>query len=219
MTMRTKTLLLTAAISAAGIATSMAQVFSVNAVGYVTKTIPAGKFALISNPLTAANNSINELFKGVPPGFQVFKFNSTSGSFTTATFDDIDNAFLPAAAGAATVLPGEGVFVRNPSANAVNLTFVGEVPQGDLKNPLPQGLSIRSSQVPQAGTAAELGLRGGAGDQIFQWNVDTQAYSTHTFDDLDNAWLPALRPLAVGEAFFLSKRAAGSWDRTFNVNQ
>jgi hypothetical protein len=217
--MRTKTLLLTAALSAAGVATSMAQVFSVNAVGYVTKTIPANGFALIANPLIAADNSIGALFSPAPAGMQVFKFSSATGSFSTATFDDLDGAFLPASVASQTVVPGEGVFVRNPTAAAITVTFVGEVAQGDLKNPLPKGLSIRSSQVPQAGTAAELGLNGAAGDQVFQWNAATQSYKTSTFDDLDNAWLPALGRLEVGDAFFLSKQAAGSWDRTFNVNQ
>ena len=47
--MRTKTLLLTAALSAAGIASSMAQVYSVNAVGYVNTPLVTG-FNLISNP-------------------------------------------------------------------------------------------------------------------------------------------------------------------------
>jgi hypothetical protein len=217
--MRIKTLLLTAALSAAGVATSMAQVFSVNAVGYVTKTIPANGFALISNPLIAADNSIGALFTPAPAGLQVFKFDSGTGGFVIATFDDLDGAFLPAAAAAQTVVPGEGVFVRNPTASAITVTFVGEVPQGALSNPLPSGLSIRSSQVPQAGTAAELGLVGVAGDQIFQWNAANQGYDTSTFDDLDNAWLPPLGNLEVGEAFFLSKLAAGSWDRTFDVNQ
>ena len=46
----------------------MAQVFSVNAVGYVNKTIPANGFAMISNPLKAADNTIDKLFAGVPAG-------------------------------------------------------------------------------------------------------------------------------------------------------
>jgi hypothetical protein len=78
--MRTKTLLLTAALSAAGVATSMAQgaVYSVNAVGYVNTPLVAG-FNLVSNPLnnTAANgNTIESLFAGVPDGTQVYKFEN-----------------------------------------------------------------------------------------------------------------------------------------------
>jgi len=220
--MRTKTLLLTAALSAAGIATSMAQVFSVNAVGYVNKTIPKGnKLALISNPLDAGtgNNTIGNLFKGAPDGTQVYKYDGTA--FVTATFDSIEGAFLPAAAAATEVKPGEGVFVRNTSAADYTVTFVGEVPQGTLANPYPKGLSIRSSIVPQAGTAADLGFKGADGDQINQFQLDTQSYYVSTFDSLAPAgqeWGPALKPLAVGEAFFLSSPTGGTWSRTFSVN-
>lgn len=225
--MRTKTLLLTAALSAAGIATSMAQVFSVNAVGYVNKTIPAntaggpGKLALISNPLDAGqgNNTIANLFKGAPDGTQVYKY--TGSGFVTATYDSLEGGFLPPDAANTTVVPGEGVFVRNTSTSDLTFTFVGEVPQGALSNPYPAGLSIRSSMVPQEGTAAELGFVGKNGDQIFQFNPATQGYSAHTYDDIDPAapWGPPLNKLAVGEAFFLRASAAGTWTRTFNVNQ
>lgn len=212
--MRTKTLLLTAAIGAAGVATSMAQVFSVNAVGYVTKTVPAGKFALISNPLNAADNTIDKLFAGLPAGTQIYKYDGTK--YVPGVFDDFDNTYGPL--GKQTLVPGEGIFVKNNSAADINITFVGEVPQGDLKNPLPKGLSIRSSQVPQAGNSNQLGLKGGPGDQVFKFNVATQGYQPGAFDDFDNKW-PDTLTVDVGEAFFISKANAGSWDRSFNVNQ
>jgi len=209
--MRTKTLLLTAALSAAGVATSMAQVYSVNAVGYVNTVLKPG-YNLVANPLDAGagNNTIGNLFKDLPDGSQVYKF---SGTYTTATKD---GEFVPASAAALTVEPGEGVFVRLPGAADVTITFVGEVKQGTLTTTLPQGLSIRSSQVPQAGTAAELGLVGGDGDQFYQHNPVTQQYRTSTFD---GEWLPALQPLKVGEAFFYRAQAARTWTRTFSVNQ
>ena len=214
--MRTKTLLLTAALSAAGIATSMAQVFSVNAVGYVTTKIPAKGFALISNPLTAADNTIQALFKGAAPGTTVYKFTGTS--FASASFDDIDNKFIPDSVANLTVLPGEGVFVFNPTAAEASFTFVGEVPQGTLKNAYPKGLSVRSSMVPQGGTAKDLGLKGAAGDTIYQFDPATQKYLSSSFDDIDNDWVPKLTPLAVGQAFILNAAVAASWDRTFSVN-
>jgi len=222
--MRTKTLLLTAALSAAGVATSMAQVFSVNAVGYVNVTL-APKFNLVANPLRASNNTIAELFKniegGVPNGLQVYKFNGAAG-FKTATFDDLDNAFGPADAAAQTVLPGEGVFVNNPTTGNLKLTFVGEVEQGNLVNQLPVGLSIKSSMVPQDGplfadpSAGGLGFKGVAGDQVFQFNTATQSYTTSTFDDLDNKFDKDIT-LKAGEAFFLRKETAGTWTRQFTV--
>jgi hypothetical protein len=221
--MRTKTLLLIAALGVAGAATSMAQVFSVNAVGYVNKTIPAKGFALISNPLNAATNTVNALFQPVPAGFQVFVYTPGSG-FAVGTFDDLAGSFQPDAVGNVTVKPGQGVFVKNSDANPVTITFVGEVPQGTLTTPLVAGLQIVSSQVPQAGTVKDLGLpstlAGGAsaGDQIYQFDSSKQSYNVSTFDDLADAFSPDPKALDVGDAIFLKRIAAGNWTRTFNVN-
>jgi len=220
--MRTKTLLLTAALSAAGVASSMAQgtVFSVNAVGYVNTTV-APKFSLISNPLTASDNTIGGLFTSgiqgtIPDGFTVYRFVGTT--FVTASYDSLNGAFGPSSVTSQVLLPGEGVFVRNPGTAAVTITFVGEVPQGNLANTYPKGFSIRASQVPQSGTAQALGFVGVNGDQIFQFNTTTQAYTSSTYDDLNAAWGPALGTLGVGEAFFLKAAAGGTWSRTFSVN-
>lgn len=215
--MRTKTLLLTAALSAAGVATSMAQVFSVNAVGYVNTTIPAGGFSMISNPLKAADNSINKLFAGVPNGFQVYVFG-TNG-FQTLTYDDLDGSFGPAG-DTTQLMPGQGVFVKAPTGNPVTITFVGEVMQGNLVTTLRPGFQIVSSQVPQAGTATDLKLTGANGDQIYQYDPVAKQYIVSTYDDLDNKFLNAAgeATFKVGEAFWLKKVAAGTWQRDFSVN-
>jgi len=202
----------------------MAQVFSVNAVGYVNKTIPAKGFALVSNPLKAATNTVNALFAGVPAGTQVFVYTPGKG-FDVGTFDDLEGAFLPATVGNAQVLPGGGVFVKNPGATDLTITFVGEVPQGHLVTDLKAGLQIVSSQVPQAGTAKDLGMPAttaqglSPGDQLYQFNTATQKYDVSTFDDLENGFLPALKPLDVGDAVFLKLAKANTWTRDFNVNQ
>jgi hypothetical protein len=204
----------------------MAQVFSVNAVGYVNKTILAGKLALISNPLDAGtgNNTIANLFKGAPDGTQVYKYNGTG--FDTATYDLTDPAnpsWVPDSAAKIEVKPGEGVFVRNGDPKVdYTVTFVGEVPQGKLDNSYPKGLSIRSSIVPQKGTADELGFKATDGDQINQYVAAKQGYDVFTYDATDPAapvWNPPLKPLDVGESFFLNAAQAGTWSRTFSVNQ
>jgi hypothetical protein len=215
--MRTKTLLLTAALSAAGIATSMAQaVYSVNAVGYVNTTLVPG-FNLVSNPLDnkAQNgNTIASLFAGLPVGTQVYKFNGTS--YTTATMDEFTGTYEPVAAGNTTVVPGEGVFVSLPAGGNRTVTFVGEVPQGTLTTDIPQGFSIRSSKVPQAGTATALGFPAAEGDQIFIFNEATQAYVTSNYSF--GAW-DKEPDIQVGDAFFVRVDVAANWTRTFNVNQ
>jgi len=228
--MRTKTLLLIAAVGAAGAATSMAQVFSVNAVGYVNKTIPKNGLAMVANPLKAATNTINALFQPVPVGFQVFVYTQGKG-FDVGTYDDLEGAFLPASVGNAVLLPGQGVFAKNPTGTDVTITFVGEVMQGHLVTPLVAGLQIVASQVPQAGTASDLGLphttEAGLtpGDQVYQFiaapstDPNYQKYYVSTFDDLENNYLPALKPLDVGDAVFVKLAKANSWTRDFNVNQ
>ena len=211
--MRTKTLLLTAALSAAGIATSMAQVYSVNAVGYVNTPLVAG-YNLISNPLnnTANNgNVISSLFATLPAGAQIFKFNGTR--YDSAEVDAFTGEVTGPAASMA-VAPGEGVFVRVDAA--ATITFVGDVPQGTLNNSIPAGFSIRSSQVPQAGTATVLQFPAAEGDQIFVFNEATQKYATSTFTF--GAWDPSEPSIDVGEAVFVRTDATKVWTRIFSVN-
>jgi hypothetical protein len=196
----------------------MAQVYSVNAVGYVNTQLVPG-LNLISNPLIGANNQIKTILAGVPTQTQVYRF--VNGSFESATL--LPFGWNPPAVGDATSLPGEGLFVRLPAAAApVTITFVGEVPQGDNpRTPLPAGLSIVSSQVPQGGTADALGLPRETNQQVYQWDEATQGYKVSTFLGTPAAgfYNPALTPLAVGEAFFLRRVTAGNWDRSFSVNQ
>jgi hypothetical protein len=228
--MRTKTLLLTAALAAAGVASSMAQgtVFSVNAVGYVNTSLKAKAFSLIANPLNAgADNTIGTLFKSLPFGTQVYRFNGTG--FDIATYDDIEGKYTSTTAALLTaqILPGEGIFVKNNATTDQTVTFVGEVPQGNLVNGYPKGLSIRASQVPQDGkVTTDLGFPAKAGDQISKFDSATGKFvGPYGFDDLvgaNGAWTLAGAvnepTLAVGESFFLRATAAGSWNRTFNVN-
>merc|ERR1712025_604844 len=142
--MRTKTLLLTAFVGALGFTAAQAQVYSVNAVGYVNKSIPAG-FSIVANPLNDGENKVAYVFGANPGSLTVYRFGDAGFSINSydADFEEWDN-------GDDTISPGEGFFVLN-SGEASNVTFVGEVPQGDLSNALPKGFSIRSSQVPQSG--------------------------------------------------------------------
>jgi hypothetical protein len=209
-----------AAVTAAGAATSMAQVFSVNAVGYVNKAIPANGFALVSNPLNAADNSIDKLFAGVPAGTQIYVYTPGKG-YAVGTFDDLDNSFGDV--GKTKLEPGQGVFVRNPTAQPLNVTFVGEVMQGNLQVPMVAGLQIVSSKVPQAGTPTELSFPNKAaqgltaGDQVYKFGTD-QKYTVATFDDLDDNWDKALT-FDVGEAVFIKLAKPVTWTRQFSVNQ
>jgi len=210
--MRTKTLLLTAALVAAGAASSMAQVYSVNAVGYVNLSIPGG-FSMIANQFVAPSYKIKDLIPNPPPSTVLYLFSNTGG-YNVQTFDDLDLAWSP---NPDAVLPlGGGAFILAPSA--FNLTFVGEVPQGTLNTPTPAGFSILSSQVPQAAPVSALGLVGEPADVVYKFS-NTGGYAVYTFDDLDLVWSPSEPSLGVGEAFFLLKSGpTRTWTRTFTVN-
>jgi len=227
--MRTKALLLAAAFAAVGAATSMAQVYSVNAVGYVNTTLKAG-FNLVSNPLTAADNTIGKLFMniqgGVPDGTTVFKFKG--GNFLSAKYDDLDG-FYSGSGTTETTLPGEGVFVKIPAGTSDKvITFVGEVKQNSTSVSIPPGFSIMSSPVPQAlkfdvakntdGSTATFPVTDG--DTMFQYDRTTGNYKNYKYDDLDGFFTPALPTLPVGEAVFYLSRATSTktWNRTFSVN-
>jgi len=223
--MRTKTLLLTAALCAAGIATSKAQVYSVNAVGYVNTALAKG-FNLISNPLNntaAGGNVISNLFGNLPDGSQVYLFNGTG--FDIAIVDELSGGLTgPAVVLNHALVPGEGVFVRVDTAQQI--TFVGEVPAGNLQNPIPKGFSVRSSQVPQAGKVVEdLKFPVADGDQIYKYNNTTAKYDIYTSDALsDTGWdapqgAPTVPTLDVGQAMFVRTSIAKSWDRTFSISQ
>jgi hypothetical protein len=195
----------------------MAQaVYSVNAVGYVNTPLVAG-YNLISNPLnnTAQNgNQIKNLFASLPGGSQIFKFNGTK--YDIASVDEFTNEITGPAADM-TLVPGEGVFVLVGAATSI--TFVGEVMQGtganQLSNPIPAGFSIRSSQVPQAGTATQLNFPASDGDQLFFFNEATQKYAAASFEF--GSW--SSEPMIdVGEAVFVQTPAAKAWTRSFSVN-
>jgi hypothetical protein len=114
--------------------------------------------------------------------------------------------------------PGEGVFIKKPaSAPEIQLTFVGEVMQGTLVNPIVQGFDIYSSMVPQAGQLATvLGYAGSTGDVMYKL-LATGAYQNFTYLP-SGAWIPSQTTVEVGEAFFLRSSSAKDWTREFTVN-
>jgi hypothetical protein len=217
--MRTKALLVAAAF-AAGLATSMAQnVYSLNVVGYYNITVPANGFALIANQLNTTNNTLAGLLPSVPDRTAVYKWTGTT--FAISTFEeDPDRPGAGEWSQNFTLNPGEGAFIKNPSLTSpLTITFVGEVLQGSLTNPIPVGFSIRSSMVPQAGgVRSVLGLPVADGDTVYRWTGSTYAISTWEEPEPGQGDWSAGEPTAqVGEAFFVKKDAPTQWIRSFTV--
>jgi hypothetical protein len=231
--MRTKTLLLTAALSAAGIASSMAQVYSVNAVGYINVTVPAGKYAIIANQLTNSpgNYLTNVLSTGVPDSASLAKWDAATGLFLDVdTYYDgygwRDSSFNPSST---QFNPGEAAFFQNPSGVPITLTFVGEVPQGDtLSVSVLSGYNLISSIVPMSTslTNATMGFPVPPDQTAYlEWDANAGAYKEvltyYTgYGWKDGSFNDANPTPAVGGGFFMQNPDLGSfqWTRSFKVN-
>jgi len=189
----------------------MAQnVYSLNIVGYVNKTVPANKWAMISNPLNATNNNYKLVLQNPPEGLQVYK--RVGAAWLSASI--IDGAWDGDDLG--DVKPGEGLFVKAPATGDYVNTFVGEVVTTSVNN-IPAGFSIRSSVLPQAGgITTVLGYPKAEGDEIYTYNPNSGYNGAQV---IDGAWDPAEPAPAVGEAFWVRPTAAKDWVRNFTVGQ
>ena len=204
-------------VRVAGIISSQAQnVYSVNVVGYINKTLTT-EFSLVGAQLDdGAGNLATNLLDGVPNLTVVYKFNGAG--YDSITWLAALNRWNPASFTDMTMLPGEGVFIKKPgTAPEINLTFVGEVMQGTLVNPVVQGFDMYSTMVPQAGGITTVHEYAPSNlDVIYQWNGST--YTSKTWLDVLGRWNPAGEPeVEVGEAFFIKASAAQDWTRDFTV--
>ena len=101
---------------------------------------------------------------------------------------------------------------------------MGEVPQGTLTTPVPDGVSLLASQVPQTGgLTTDLGFPAANLDLVYLWDNTAHAYSSaYTFFDFGGgatAWDPAEPTLNPADAFVLiTTGGARDWTRSFSVN-
>jgi len=225
--MRTKTLLLSGVVAALSSACVMAQVYSLNAVGYINVTVPPN-FSIIANQLNTTNNNVSpmldsQLGDGFHNGISLFKY--AAGSYTVLTVDTTASPPWDGPATTSTLNPGEAAFIYNPYPTNVTLTFVGTVLQGSLTNTLVQNFNLISSMVPQAGALdTNMSLTPTPGDTVFFYA--NGGYVVYTADPSSpSGWdggftgVPNPTP-AVGEGFFYyTPNVSGElWIRSFSVN-
>jgi hypothetical protein len=226
--MRTKTLLLSGVVAALSGASLMAQVYSLNAVGYINVTVAPG-FSIMADQLYATNQQTaqfvsplldSQLLDGNHNGVELFKYNSVNGyTILIAT-----GTGWSGAATTTTLNPGEAIFIYNPFTTNFTLTFVGQVPQGTLTSTLNQNFNLASSVVPQSGALdTALGLVPNAGDEVFFYDP-VNGYSIYIASATAGQWqapkgFPSNPTPAVGQGFFYYTAAAAgiTWTRTFSV--
>ncbi len=216
--MRTKTLLLTAALTAAGALSSMAQVYSVNIVGYINLTVPKG-FSMIANQLNATpDNTIPSVIPAPPENTTLYKFNGTG--YNSFNFSADNPGWFPANG---TLAPGEGAFISidpGQAPSGTTLTLVGEV-QLVSDVTIPNGFSIRSSVLPISDTLDNLQFPVRENDTIYRFNTTTKTYNSFNWSADNPGWFPPNPTPNVGESFFVSgdpnQGSARTWHRSFVV--
>jgi len=222
--MRTKTLLCAAAL-AAGVASSMAQVYSLNVVGYVNvSTVGGASFNLVANPLNNTNNNLTNLFAVAQDGDSIFTWDAAIQDLAGTTYTY--SSFAHAWDGNRVLAPGQGFFYLNAGSNATN-TFVGDVIQGSYTNPVSviggAAFNCFGSSIPIGGsfTNATVGINPQDGDSVFVWDPLTQDFAgtTATYSSFANAWDNTAIPVIPGQGFFYlgSGGNQNPWVRTFTV--
>lgn len=203
-----------------GVVSSFAQgnVYSINVVGYINLDLTS-EFTMVANQLdNGTGNRVADLIPTAPVGTVVYKYNPDTSAYASLT--RVGTSWLPPAS-PMTLAPGEGVFIKKPaSAASISLTFVGEVLQGTLVNPVVGQVGgkfdIYSSIVPQAGLlVTDLGYTPTSGDVVYRLQPGG-AYLNSTFLP-SGIWLPSQPSVNVGQAFWIKSNVNKDWTRDFTV--
>jgi hypothetical protein len=191
-------------------------VYSCNAVGYVNQDLLPG-LSLIANPLYYTNSTVALWWPSAPDGAQVLKYLPDTGGYEVSTFDGLAGKWSNPEF---EIGIGQGFFFRNTSTERIRQTWVGEVLQGTLVNPLPAGPSMKGSLVPVAGSINTVhNIPGMDGEVIKFWVNDGQGggdYILSIFNGTERAWVPDLS-LGLGQGFWIEKQQAQDWVRAFSV--
>ena len=199
------------------LATSQAQVYSANIVGYANVVLKGnGAFSLVAKPFDDGNGNrlTNILNNALPKQSQVLTWDPIT------TFSTIQKIGTPPNWNNDVALPpGVGFFVRNGSVGGgapdVTNTFVGTVivnVGNSVTNGEPVGFTLQGSPIPYAGNIAVNGANGGdanmdfggpltKGSQILLWDPVT-TFSTIQKLGATPLW-NATAAVGVGQGFFI----------------
>ena len=227
--MRTKVLLCAAAL-AASLASSTAQnVYSLNVVGYVNVTLPAGHFYAVANPLDASlggtvagGNDITNLFQGVAAGSTLATFNPALNDYDPSiAFSGKSSTW----GGNFAMPPGKSALYYNNGASDTVVTFVGQVEQGtyNVATIPANSFTLAGSPVPLGGDVSalntQLGLVPAAGDLVATFNSAANDWnSSVAWSAKSGAWGAALT-INPGQGFLYYNNSASpkAWASNFTV--
>jgi len=206
----------------------MAQVYSLNIVGYVNKPVEALKFYLLENPLTQANSGGNNVTNVIKlddtwDGTLVYGFEN--GSLYVASTYVAGLGWFSDDPAKAVLTPGKGFYLYPTKAGTV--TFVGEVTLSST-NTLAGGnkYNLVGSPYPASLSLTALGLTGVDGDIVYRYSTAANKLNPITFvgglgwydDSVANGGPVAGPALDVGEGiFYFNPNTDFTWKQAFTV--
>jgi hypothetical protein len=179
-------------------------ILSRNIIGYASVSVPPG-FSMIANPFESTANNVAELFKGMPDGTSLSKFDTRVSALSEnkIKFGKWTNPMDK-------LVPGEGGLFFNPTQDYKTLDFFGDLKLGRFSVPIPAGFSMRSSLRPLPGRLhTDLGFPATEGDVIHLFDRDSQKYVLYPF--VAATWAANPPVVSVGESFWVAKKTAKNW--------
>ena len=203
------------------VAASAQEVLSANAVGYVKRTVPAGKLQIVSIPfdnIASEDGSYKfgetQIAADLPQGSSVMFWNDASQGWSGGS-----KSAKGWSAGEANhvLVPGEAFFVRNNSDADLEVTAAGEVPaDGTLKRAYngSSALSIVAAPYPVDVTFGETEVASQLpqGSSVMFWNDASQGWSGGAKSAKGWSAGEANKVIAAGEGFFIRAGEEGAWE-------
>ena len=217
--MKKMMLVMAASALAAVVAASAQEVLSANAVGYVRRTIPAGKLATVAIPFVDMNSTnvgvefgTTTIAQEAPQDSEVMFWNETAQVWNQGAKGPKGWA---GAQSNYVVKPGEGFFMKNNSTTDFEVTASGEVPGDEslarayagasalsvLANPYPVDFNFGTSTL-----AAELPQD----SEVMFWNETAQVWNQGAKGPKGWAGAQSNTFVSAGEGFFIRMPGDGS---------
>ena len=203
------------------VAASAQEVLSANAVGYVKRTVPAGKLQIVSIPfdnIASEDGSYKfgetQIANDLPQGSRVMFWDDASQGWSGGS-----KSAKGWSAGEANhvIVPGEAFFVLNNTSGDLDVTAAGEVPS-DEKIPRAfnggTALSIVAAPYPvdvRFGDT-EIAQQLPQGSRVMFWDDVAQGWSGGSKSAKGWSAGEANHVVVAGEGFFVRTDAEGSWE-------
>ncbi len=201
------------------VAASAQEVLSANAVGYVKRTVPAGKLQIVSIPFEniASEDGTykfgeTQIANDLPQGSSVMFWDAeaqvwgggTKGAKGWGSYANKEIAV------------GEAFFLRNNSGADLEVTAAGEVPSAEKQTRAYAGgsaLSIAADPYPVDVAFGDTELSGQLpqGASVMFWDADNQVWGGGTKGA--KGWGSyANKVISAGEGFFIKTASEGTWE-------